>query len=111
MTLENGSKRGGARPGAGRPKSEHKKRQISVHISEDIAERLDSIAKERKMPRSQVIEALLAVYVFDDVGFEAVVRYLAAKIRWRDGILLGSSDEGDPTFSGERGLKSGKTSD
>ena len=110
MTPKNESKRGGARPGAGRPKSEHKKRQISVHISEDIAEKLDAIAKERQMPRSQVIEALLAVYVFDDVGFEAVVRYLAAKIRWRDGIL-GSSDEGDPTFSGERGLKSGKTSD
>ena len=85
MTPKNESKRGGARPGAGRPKSEHKKRQISVHISEDIAERLDSIAKERKMPRSQVIETLLAVYVFDDVGFEAVVRYLAAKIERTNG--------------------------
>ena len=65
MTPKNESKRGGARPGAGRPKSEHKKRQISVHISEDIAERLDAIAKDRQMPRSQVIETLLAVCVFD----------------------------------------------
>ena len=66
------SKRGGARPGAGRPKSEHKKRQISVHISEEVVDKLDAIAKEVKLPRSAVIEAL-AVYAFDNGGF-----------KWRD---------------------------
>ena len=72
MTPKNESKRGGARPGAGRPKSEHKKRQISVHISEEVVDKLDAVAREVKLPRSAVIEAL-AIYAFDNAGYEAVM--------------------------------------
>jgi hypothetical protein len=70
MTLENGSKRGGARPGAGRPRNKHKKRQISIHIREDIASKLDALARKRQISRSQAIEAL-AVYAFDNGGSES----------------------------------------
>ena len=72
MTPKNESKRGGARPGAGRPKSEHKKRQISVHISEEVVDKLDSVAREVRLTRSAVIEALF-VYAFDNAGYEAVM--------------------------------------
>ena len=83
MTPENGSKRGGARPGAGRPKSEREKRQISVHISLEVVDKLDAIAKKVKLPRSAVIEAL-AVYAFDNGGFEAADKWRPIRLNGSD---------------------------
>lgn len=56
------NKRGGARKGAGRRRlSDEPLRTLSVRVTSEFYETIDSLAKERKMSKGQTIMSLLKI--------------------------------------------------
>ena len=51
--------RGGARPGAGRPKIYGKRVQLSILISEETKAKLKELAKAHEKPLASVVEQLI----------------------------------------------------
>lgn len=61
--MENISRRGGARPGAGRPSEDLK--AITIYVSPDTVSRLDSLSKELGISKGKVVDSLMKWYVED----------------------------------------------
>jgi len=65
---------------------------ISFRIPKDLAERLDSVAKETERPRSFIIQKALESYIEDFADLQVALDRLR--------------DKGDPLISGEELRKS-----
>lgn len=50
---------GGKREGAGRPQSEHRKKQITVTIPPEVLEKVDNLAQKRNLSRSEALALIL----------------------------------------------------
>ena len=54
---------GGARQGAGRPKTDNPKRRLSVRIKSDIYAKLEEISKDNDQTLTEVIENAIWLYL------------------------------------------------
>lgn len=54
--------RGGARQGAGRPKTDNPKRKLSVRIKSDIYAKLEEISCNNEQTKTEIIEYALLSY-------------------------------------------------
>ena len=54
---------GGARKGAGRPKTDNPKRKLSVRIKSDIYAKLEEISKDNDQTLTEVIENAIWLYL------------------------------------------------
>ena len=54
--------RGGARQGAGRPKTDNPKRRLSVRIKSDIYNQLEEISCNNEQTKTEIIEYALLSY-------------------------------------------------
>tara|TARA_R100000808_G_scaffold25089_1_gene61677 strand:- start:6813 stop:7004 length:192 start_codon:yes stop_codon:yes gene_type:complete len=52
--METKTNRGGARPGAGRPRRDSPRTVVSMRIEPDIAEKFKNIAKENQISQSEM---------------------------------------------------------
>ena len=63
---------GGARKGAGRPKTDNPKRKLSVRIKSDIYAKLEAISCYNEQPKTAIIEyALLSYFDIYNMVIEA----------------------------------------
>ena len=54
---------GGARKGAGRPKTDNPKRRLSVRIKSDIYTQLEEISRDNEQTMTEVIENAIWLYL------------------------------------------------
>ena len=67
--------RGGARQGAGRPKTDNPKRKLSVRIKSDIYAKLEEISCNNEQTKTEIIEyALLSYFDFYKMVVEASIK-------------------------------------